>query len=141
MARPSEYDPAFCDTAVAAGRDGKSLTWLAAELDVSRECVYEWGRTHTEFSDALTRMRLLSQRWWEDAGQAGMEKAGFNSSVWSRSMAARFPDDWREVKGTELSGKEGSPVRTESTAKLDISGLSEEQKRAVASIKLPDDNA
>jgi predicted regulator of Ras-like GTPase activity (Roadblock/LC7/MglB family) len=25
-------------------------------------------------------------------------------------MAARFPDDWREVKGTELSGKDGSPI-------------------------------
>jgi hypothetical protein len=51
-----------------------------------------------------------SQLWWEDAGQNGMTADKFNASVWSRSMAARFPDDWREVKGTELSGKDGSPI-------------------------------
>lgn len=27
-------------------------------------------------------------------------------------MAARFPKDWREVKGTELTGKDGGPVET-----------------------------
>jgi hypothetical protein len=25
-------------------------------------------------------------------------------------MAARFPEDWREIKGTELTGKDGGPV-------------------------------
>lgn len=133
MARPSEYDPAYCDTAIEAGRAGKSLTWLAAEIDVSRECIYEWGRSHPEFSDALTRMRQLAQRWWEDKGQDGMEKPGFNASVWSRSMAARFPDDWREVKGTELTGKDGGPVKT-ATA-LNVAGLSEQTLREIAALR------
>ena len=25
-------------------------------------------------------------------------------------MAARFPDDWREIRGTELTGKDGGPL-------------------------------
>jgi hypothetical protein len=110
--RPSAYKPEYCDQAIEAGRAGKSLTWLAAELDVNRDSLYEWAKVHDEFSDALTRMRQLSQRWWEDKGQDGIEKPGFNGSVWSRSMAARFPDDWREVKGTELSAPGGGPVET-----------------------------
>ena len=35
-----------------------------------------------------------------------------NASIWSRSMAARFPRDWREVKGTELTGKDGGAIET-----------------------------
>jgi hypothetical protein len=110
--RPTEYDPAFCDLVVEWGASGKSLTWMAAELDVSRECVYEWARTHAEFSDALTRARAKSQKWWEDAGQTAMMLPGFNGSVWAKSMAARFPADWRENKGVELTGAGGGPVQT-----------------------------
>lgn len=136
MGRPSQYDQSYCDMAIEAGRAGKSLTWLAAEIDVSRECIYEWARTHPDFSDALTRMRQLAQRWWEDAGQNGMEKPGFNASIWSRSMAARFPDDWREVKGTELTGKDGGPVQT--ATKVDVAGLSEQALREIAALRADD---
>lgn len=110
MGRPTDYEPAFCDAAVDAGKAGKSITWLASELDVNRDSLYEWAKVHPEFSDALTRMRQLAQRWWEDKGQDGLTMAGFNGSVWSRSMAARFPEDWREVKGSEISGPGGKPV-------------------------------
>jgi hypothetical protein len=104
MGRPSEFKPEFCDQVVEYGKEGKSLAWMAAELDVSRECLYEWARVHPEFSDALDRARAHSQKWWEDAGQRGMLGPGFNGSVWSRSMAARFPDDWREKQEIEHRG-------------------------------------
>lgn len=86
------------------GKLGKSVAWIAAELEVSKDSIYEWAKVHPEFSDAFTRARLESQRWWEDAGQDGMKAPGFNASIWSRSMAARFPEDWRESKQVELSG-------------------------------------
>lgn len=111
MARPSEYKQEFCEQVIEYGKQGKSLAWIAAELDVSRECIYEWMRVHPEFSDAMSAARNHSQRWWEDAGQAGMVAPGFNASIWSRSMAARFPDDWRESKGVELTGKDGGPMQ------------------------------
>lgn len=111
MARPTEYQQDYCERVIEYGKQGKSLAWMAAELGVSRECIYEWMRVHPEFSDAMTRARLESQRWWEDAGQQGMlMEKGFNASVWSRSMSARFPDDWRESKGVELTGKDRGPV-------------------------------
>ena len=133
MARPTDYDPSYCDTAVEAGRQGKSLTWIATELDTTRQTLHNWMAAHPEFLDAITHAKQLSQRWWEDKGQEGMEKPGFNASVWSRSMAARFPDDWREVKGTELTGKGGGPVQTE--ASLNVASLSEQTLREIASLR------
>jgi hypothetical protein len=111
MARPTTYNPEFCDLVIEYGKQGKSITWMAAELDVTRETIYEWMRVHPEFSDAITRSRQHAQRWWEDAGQNGMVGPGFNASVWSRSMAARFPEEWRENKGVELTGAGGGPVQ------------------------------
>jgi hypothetical protein len=113
MARPTTYDPAYCDRVVEYGKQGKSVAWIAAELEVHKDTLYEWVKVHPEFSDAMTRARLESQRWWEDAGQTGMLTPGFGASVWSRSMAARFPDDWRESKGVELTGRNGGAVQVD----------------------------
>lgn len=112
MARPTSYDPAYCETVIELGKAGKSVTYIATELDVCKDTVYEWAKVHPEFSDALTRAKHWAQRWWEDAGQIGMGADKFNASVWSRSMAARFPDDWREVSRKELTGQDGGPVVT-----------------------------
>ncbi len=102
--RPSVYTSEFCERVIEYGSAGKSLTWIAAEIGVSRETIYRWMEEIPEFSDAMTEAQLRSQQWWEDAGQRGMEQTGFNAAIWSRSMAARFPKDWRENKGVELSG-------------------------------------
>lgn len=111
--RPTDYKPEYCEQVIEWGKQGKSWTWIAAELGVIRQTLYNWKDEHPEFLDALTRARELSQQWWEDAGQNGMEKAGFSASVWSRSMAARFPEDWREIKGSEISAPGGKPLQIE----------------------------
>ena len=108
--RPTEYLPEYCERVIELGKLGKSLTQMACELDVHRDTLYEWARAHPAFSDALTRARQWSQTWWEDKGQAGLDTSGFNASLWSRSMAARFPDDYTERKQTELTGRGGGPV-------------------------------
>lgn len=121
MARPTEYKQEFCERVIEYGKQGKSVAWMAAELGVSKDSLYEWAKVREEFSDAFTRARLESQRWWEDAGQAGMLTPGFGASVWSRSMAARFPEDWREAKGVELTGKNGGPM--ESVTRIELVDL------------------
>lgn len=126
MARPTEYDPSYCEMVIGWGAKGKSLTWMAAELDVSRECVYEWARVHPEFSDALMRARAKAQQWWEDSGQNALMAPGFNSSVWAKSMAARFPDDWRDNNKVEVTGANGGPVATHMTIEfVDAGSVSE----------------
>lgn len=109
---------------------------MASELDVSRQTLHNWAEAHPEFLDALTRAKTHAQRWWEDAGQSGLFMPAFNASVYGKSMAARFPEDWRESRGLELTGKGGGPVQSEVKTSLDVSGLSIEQLRAIASIRL-----
>lgn len=117
--RPSDYDPAFCDKVVELGSTGASVAEMAFELGVTKQTLHNWTDAHPQFLDAFTRAKLASQVWWERKGRDGMEKPSneFQASIWSRSMAARFPEDWREVKGAELTGKDGAqliPTRIES---------------------------
>jgi hypothetical protein len=106
--RPTAYLPEYCDQVVEFGKQGKSVAWIAAELQVHKDTLYEWVKVYPQFSDAFTRARLESQRWWEDFGQQHMlMKPGegtVNAGMWSRSMAARFPDDWREKQEIEHKG-------------------------------------
>ena len=113
MARPTTYAEEYCDLVIDWGRAGKSITWMAAQLDVCRDTIYEWASVHPEFSDALTRTKAKAQAVWEDMGQAGCMSPGFNGSVWAKSMAARFPEDWRDNKSLELSGPGGLPMKSE----------------------------
>lgn len=96
LGRPSDYDPAYCDRVIALGKEGKSKVQMAAEFDVCRKTIDNWAADHPDFLRALTRAMVHAQAWWENAGQAGISADKFNGNVWSRSMAARFPEDWRE---------------------------------------------
>ena len=112
--RPTDYDESFCDLVIELGKEGKSVAQMAAACDVSKQTLLLWAQVHPEFSDALTRAKTYSQCWWENIGQANLISspgAVLNSGVYSRSMAARFPDDWRENKGVELTGAGGGPVQ------------------------------
>lgn len=101
--RPTAYKPEYCEAVIELGRAGKSKVQMAASFDVSKQTLLNWADTYPEFLDALTRATTLAQDWWETQGQIGLTADKFNGSVWSRSMAARFPEDWREVKGVEAN--------------------------------------
>ncbi len=110
--RPSEYDPAYCDRIVELGKTGASLVEMAFEFGVTKQTLHNWTDAHPEFLDAFTRAKMASQVWWERKGRDGMEKSSqeFQASIWSRSMAARFPEDWTEKKRQELSGPNGGAI-------------------------------
>lgn len=112
--RPSLYDPAYCDQVMEWGAQGKSKAWMCANLGIARQTLENWAEAHPEFLDAITRAMLMSQAWWEDQGQSymlmGHQSGTFNASVWSRSMAARFPADWREKSEQTIQGPDGGPL-------------------------------
>ena len=110
--RPSEYDPDYCQKVIELGETGASIAEMAYEIGVVKQTLHNWAATFPDFLDAFTRGKLASQVWWERKGRGGIEKSNseFQGSLWSRNMAARFPEDWREVKSTELTGKDGGPV-------------------------------
>lgn len=125
--RPSDYRPEFCFHAIAAGAEGKSKAVIAAELGVSERTLYTWMQQHPEFLQAMEQSETLAQSWWEEAGRKAMFMPGFNASVWSRSMSARFPKTWRENKQStvEHTGKDGAPIAMEITTTLNVDQMSQ----------------
>lgn len=133
--RPSLYDPAYCEKVIALGRAGKSIVHMCAVIGVARNTLeMNWPAAHPEFAAALEQARLLSQVWWEDFGQQNMNKPGFSAAAYNRSMAARFPNDWRETHRAELTGADGAPLG--GTAEIDLDALSAEELKMLAKIKL-----
>jgi len=114
VGRPSKYDPAFCERAIELGRIGKSIEQIAANLGVSTRVLFDWRDKHEDFLHALEYAKELELDWWETVGQTHMieekESAKLNASIWSRSMAARFPKKYRESTKQEITGAEGAPL-------------------------------
>lgn len=102
VGRPSKYDRIFCERVIALGREGASVVEMAGNIGVCRNTLETvWPEQYPEFLEALVFAREQSQIWWEKTGRTGMLTKGIDSSIWSRSMAARFPNDWREKNQTE----------------------------------------
>jgi transposase len=113
--RPSLYDPAYCERVIELGKEGCSVVEMASDLNVARSTLEAaWPAEHPEFSEAFIAARAHSQAWWEGMGRKNLIMAPgagqFQGSVWSRSMAARFPADWRESTKQEITGKDGEPL-------------------------------
>jgi len=116
VGRPSLYDPAYCDKVVALGALGKSVEQISSNLGVSCRVLYDWRDRYPEFLRALEEAKEAEQTWWEEQAQAYMleHKDGpkLNATIWSRSMAARFPKKYRESVKQEITGENGAPLLT-----------------------------
>lgn len=119
--RPTDYKEEYCDSVIEFGKQGFSRVQMAAEFEVAKATIQNWEKEHPEFLAAMTRAMTLSQAWWEKKGQECLVMpagVSFQASAWSRSMAARFPDDWREKTATEHSGPDGGPIKAETVTKV-----------------------
>ena len=116
VGRPSLYDPAYCNKVVELGALGKSVEQISSNLGVSLRTMYTWRDAYPEFLHALDEAKAAEQTWWEDQAQAYMlehkDGAKLNASIWSRSMAARFPKKYRESVKQEITGENGAPLLT-----------------------------
>ena len=112
--RPTDYDESFCDKVVELGAMGKSVEQIAKELGFAIRTLYLWRDTYPQFMQALNTAKELEQAWWEDQAQAYMleHKDGpkLNATLWSRSIAARFPKKYRDNSKIELTGEGGAPL-------------------------------
>jgi hypothetical protein len=120
VGRPSLYKPEYCEVVIKLGREGCSPAEIASHFDVDRVTLIDWANANEDFSTALTRAKVHEQAWWEKAGKSGMIADKFNAQVWTKSVAARFRDDYTERK--ELTGASGGPVAVSS---VDLRGLSD----------------
>ena len=117
IGRPTKYDPAYCEIATELGRQGKSRESIAANLNVSWNTLNIWAETHPEFLEALSNAKTLEQDYWEDLGLRYIVEAPggskLNSAVWGRSMAARFPQKWRDNSKMEVVGKDNGAIQVD----------------------------
>lgn len=115
VGRPSLYDPSYCEQVLTLGALGKSFEQMSAHLKVGITTLKRWRAEHEEFRSALEDAQALAQTWWEDHAQAYLieHKDGekLNTGLWSRSMAARFPNNYSERIKQELTGADGAPLK------------------------------
>ena len=132
LGRPSAYKPEFCFTVAAAGAEGKSKSVIASELGVTLRTLYNWMMEYPDFFHAMEQAETDAQAWWEEAGRKAMFMPGFNAAIWSRSMAARFPRDWRENKNVEVTGRNGGPMEVDGAIKtITVDQMSERALSAI----------
>ena len=98
VGRPSLDRPEYCEKVIELGRQGCSPAEIASELDVDRATLGYWADQYQEFSAALTRAKTHEQAWWEKAGKSGMIADKFNAAVWTKSVTARFREDYTEKR-------------------------------------------
>ena len=136
VGRPSMYRPEYCELAIEIGKRGGGPNDIACEIGVLRENLYEWAKVHPEFLTALKQAKQHEQKWWENKGIEGLGADKFNAMVWRTSMQARFRDDYTERKISEVTGKDGGAIQTESKVAIDASALDPDAREALRAAAL-----
>ena len=125
VGRPSLYRPEYCEVVIKLGKEGCSPAEIASELDVDRATLGYWADQYQEFSSALTRAKIHEQAWWEKAGKAGMIADKFNAAVWTKSVTARFRDDYCEKR------EEGPSITIVTNSAVDVRQLDADSRDAL----------
>lgn len=98
--RPTNYDASYCRKVIELGKQGKSYEQIALILNIGLRTLFTWRNTHEEFQHALKDAKTFEMAFWEDIAQAHLVEVKnaprLNTGLWSRSMAARFPNKYSE---------------------------------------------
>lgn len=113
--QPTKYRPEYCERLVEHMTKGLSFESFAAQVDVSRDTLYEWAHKHPDFSDAKGRGDSKARLFWEEMGVEGVFLSPFNQAVWSLHMKNRF--GWRDKQ--EIEQRTETTVKVEGVLNLD----------------------
>lgn len=78
------------------GAAGYSFAQMAACIGVATRTLKEWAGASERCASVLERSKTLSQAWWEGRAMDGTANNLIGSTVWAKSMAARFREDYTE---------------------------------------------
>lgn len=93
------------DLVLRCGACGYSRAQMAACIGISKETLQAWLKDYPQFREVMLRAQTLAQSWWEGRAQDGTANALIGASIWSRSMAARFPSEYTERQETGSMGE------------------------------------
>ena len=91
--RPTKYAEDVCiNTMIAGFAQGWTVAQVCAELNISRECFYNWVRTKPIFSDAYKKHRVLAQQYFDDIAMQNIEMPtrDFNFLLFESCYKRRF---------------------------------------------------
>ena len=125
VGRPSLYRPEYCETVIELGKQGKSITQMAAKLDLDKATLLRWKEEKEEFNTALTRALTYSQDWWENEAQLGLKDRNFNAAIWHKSVASRFREDYAEKR------EEAPQITIVTNSAVDVRQLDADSREAL----------
>lgn len=121
--------------------DGASLTTLGAEIGVSRVTLHDWLHANPERSARARQARQRSAEAFEECAEQEIRAASDPFKLAKAKelahhfrWAARVRSPATHGEKLEIAGNKEAPLKVEH--KLDTSGLTDEQLRALAGIKL-----
>ncbi len=134
MARPTKLTPETQERILKAVRAGNYAEAAARSAGIAPSTFYRWMERgtsepdgpHRELHDAVRRAEAEA----EVHAVAVVRRA--MSEDWRAAMAyleRRHASRWRKHTSTELTGKDGGPIRAENTPSLDLSRLNDEELR------------
>lgn len=124
--------------------EGESLRAVCADTGLRIGTVLEWCKYHPEFAEQYARaMEIRAHRMVDEmreiaasvTDQASAARARLEIDVIKWQSSKMLPKVYGDKVETTLQGPDGGPVQVDQ--RVDVSGLSEEQLRVLAGIKLP----
>lgn len=112
MARPSDYDPAYCDLLQEHFALGYSFESFGGVVGVSKQTLYNWCERYPEFLDAKKTYETASQLEWEKRLRTLATSGEGNATAIIFGLKNRASDSWRDVKATEITGRDGGPIES-----------------------------
>lgn len=95
--QPTIYREEYCELVKDYGKQGFSIAEIGLELNVCKQTIYNWMKTHEKFFDAIQEAVSFAQGWYEKEARMGLTADKFNSALWNRIVGCRFRDDYGET--------------------------------------------
>lgn len=108
MARPTKYDPEFCEQAIVFMSEGYSTKAFAGSIGVSLSTVYKWMDDHPEFSEAIKAAQASGAMWWEKALKQVASTGDGNASAAIFGVKNRSQEEWKDKQELDHTSTDGS---------------------------------
>lgn len=115
IGRPTTYDPSYCDVVRDMMSTGLSKTAVAGHLKVSRQRLIDWADANPDFRDAIKEGEAMRTLRLEQDLLSAETGPQVTSRIFALKNAA--PEEWRDMKAVEMTGKDGGPIKTEEVAR------------------------
>lgn len=132
-----KYEEIFIEKIVDLGKEGKTITQMAASLGVSKDLLRRWSKdvTKPEFQEAYAYALTCFQAYHEDVGIKGYKGIlkGFVPSTWTHFMKANCRKDYSDLDSTRI--ELSSPIKNLSDKELDETIAALEARRQLNKTK------